>query len=415
MNDDRPTLLLLNLYMVHPPNSGAKVVLCNRIAELSKSFRVTFCCLGESESDAEGAAALGDLAEVVVARGAWRDRGWLERALGLLRDPCATEFADKLEAWFGSEDLQTLLRRRFAVVEVHSPCWYRTALRSVPGLWVLVAHNREVEYFVARARAAWGLSRWRFALRAWLDAALVAWQERRAIARADAVVSLAPLSPGQRRRWFGDRPVLCNWGGIDLDFYRADEVEDGGVGRPPVLAFVAAFFVEAAAEAAACFVAEALPAIARIHPDVRLRLVGDHRDHPTIVRLARENPAIEATGLVEDVRPYLAHADVVLAPIVGGSGVRYKIMEALAAGRPLVATHKAAEGLGLLHETDALLSDDVAGMAPLVLRVLGDESLRDSLSRNGLATAEEEFDRVALHRELADWYRAQLGAKASRV
>ena len=101
-----PSLLILNLYMVHPPDSGAKVILVNRLVELSKSFRVTFCCLAENESDAEGAEALSRFAEVIVARGVWRDRALPARIAALVRDPCVIEFAPKLDAWFESDDLQ---------------------------------------------------------------------------------------------------------------------------------------------------------------------------------------------------------------------------------------------------------------------------------------------------------------------
>lgn len=413
--DEKPSILLLNLYMVHPPDSGAKVVLFNRIVELSKAFRVTFCCLAEHESDADGAQALRRHAEVVVARGAWRERALLARAWALLREPSATEFAPKLDAWFDSDDLRGLLARPFDLVEVHSSCWYRPALGAVDGVRVLVAHNREVDYYAARARAAFALNGLRAGLRAALDAVLVAAQERRAVAAADAVVSLAPLDATLARRWLGARPVLCNWGGVDLERYHAlatAPVERAR--RGPVLVFVGALFVEAAVEAAALFVRDALPAIARAHPDVRLVLVGDHRGDPTIARLAAEHASIEVTGLVPDVRPYLAAADVVIAPIVAGSGVRYKIMEAMAAARPVVATHKAAEGLGLVHGDDALLCDAVAAMAPLVLRLLADPELRAALARRGLATARARFDRETEHRRLAAWYRDELLPRARR-
>jgi glycosyltransferase involved in cell wall biosynthesis len=404
----RPSLLVLNLYMVHPPDSGAKVVIYNRMAELSNHFRITFCCLGEHAEDADAARALSPFAEVIVAGGR-RDRGVLQSVLDLLANPCALPFAAKLAAWFESDAMQEVLARRFDLVEIHSSCWYRRQLRRVSGLKVLVAHNREREYYAQRARASWRVEPLGASLRALADLFLVALQERRAIAACDAVVSLAPLTQRQQSRWFGERPVLCNWGGVDLEYYR----DGAAAGRnpSPQLVFIAALFVESAVEAAASFVADALPAIAREVPGTSLTLVGDHRGNATILRLARDNPNVRASGLVADVRPYLRAADVVVVPILHGSGVRYKIMEALAAGKAVVSTLKGAEGLGLRDGDGILLAPAVEAMAPLVVRVLNDEGLRRRLEDRARAVAAEKFDREAEHRRLATWYRELLEAR----
>jgi len=405
--------------MVHPPNSGAKVVIYNRLVELSKHFRVTFCCLGEHAQDADSARELGRFAEVIVAQGAGRKRSTPTRAWSLLRDPCALEFVDKLAAWFGSVEMQQLLSsRNFDIIELHSSCWYQRALLQLSGLKVLVAHNRELEYFAQRARAAWGLDGPVAGLRAALDALLVAAQEHRAVAAADAVVSLAPLGTEEQRRWFGERPVLCNWGGIDLGYYCSVKGPAEGptpAGRGPVLLFVAALFVESAVEAVARFTADALPAIAQSFPGVRLVLVGDHRGNATIKRLTEQHREIDVAGLVPDVRPYLRSADVVVVPIVRGSGVRYKIMEALAAGKPVVATRKAAEGLGLVGGKDLLLSETVAEMGPLVIQVLRNDALRAQLSRHARAAVRDKFDRVSEHQRLVNWYRELLRRRGGRA
>ena len=208
-----------------------------------------------------------------------------------------------------SDDLRGLLARPFDLVEVHSSCWYRRALGAVDGVRVLVAHNREVEYYAARARAAFGLNGFRAGLRAALDAVLVAAQERRAVAAADAVVSLAPLDATLVRRWLGARPVLCDWGGVDLERYRAlatAPVERAR--RGPVLVFVGALFVEAAVEAVALFARDALPAIVvptrTCASSWSVTIAATRRSRG----LSAEHASIDVTGLVPDVRPYLAAA-----------------------------------------------------------------------------------------------------------
>ncbi len=406
----RPSLLILNLYMVYPPNSGAKVVIYNRIVELSKSFDVTFCCLSESPDDEAACRELRRFAEVVVAAEGIPQRGFWRRGWSLLRDPCATPFADKLSAWFSASAVRELIsRRRFDIIELHSSCWYSRQLAGLAGRLVLVAHNRERTYYTERARAVRSLEGLAAGLMAGLDAALVAVQERRAIAASDAVVSLAPLTRTERNDWFGALPVLCNWGGVDTEAINpGDSSADtplalGGGG--PRLVFVAALFVESAAEGAFRFATEVLPEIVESFPYTRLVLVGDYRGNATIERLATEFAQVEVTGLVPDVRPYLRAADVVVVPIVRGSGVRYKIMEAMAAAKAVVSTVRGAEGLGLTHRDDALLARSLAEMGPLVLEALQDRELRTSLELRARATAAARFDSVGEHQRLATWYR----------
>ncbi len=400
---DLPSLLLLNLYMVHPPNSGAKVVLYNRIVELSKYFRVTFCCLRENATDPEGAVALERFCEVVLVDAEIPGL----RTRTLVRNPSAMEFSPKLSAWLEHPTTTRLLEREFDVVEIHSACWHHANIRRVRGLHVLVALNDERAYFRERAAAAWNLDGVRAGAWAGLDALLVARQERQAIASADAVVSLAPLTADEAKRQYGARPVLSNWGGVDCDYYAAD-VAPNDRNSAPLLVYVAAFFVEAAVEGAAAFAREVLPKLRDEFPGTRLLLVGDNRENPTIERLAREHEAVDVAGLVSDVRPYLRAADAVVVPLRHGSGIRFKIMEALAAGKAVVSTEKGAEGLGLEHERDLLIAPDVAQMKPLVSRLLGDAAARQALERRALARARLSFDRVTEHEKLADWYHALL-------
>ncbi|MBP1684722.1 MAG: glycosyl transferase group 1 [Deltaproteobacteria bacterium] len=408
----KPSLLILNLYMVYPPNSGAKVVIYNRIVELSKYFRVTFCCLHENADDAAAAEHLREIADVVVAQGACRKRTLFRHVWDYLRNPCATGFADKLAAWFASADVHRLLRAEpFDIVELHSSCWYHRSVQTGSAVRVLVLHNDEREYYTERARVAWKRDGLRAGVRATLDATLVSWQERRAVRASDALVSLFP--PTERwSRLGGTKPMLHNWGGIDCAYYRTVSSRRATVPAPrrgATLVFIAALFVEAAIDAAARFADEAFPVVEQAFPGSRFLLVGDHRGNPTIQRLVTQHKTIEATGLVPDVRPYLETADVVVVPIMHGSGIRYKLMEAMAAGKAIVSTEKGAEGLGLHHGDAILLATSVREMGPLVVELLRNAAKRRELEQRARTVAWERFDRVPGHEQLAAWYLALLG------
>ena len=112
-----------------------------------------------------------------------------------------------------------------------------------------------------------------------------------------------------------------------------------GPSREPVLAFVGAFDAEANVDAAERLVREVLPWV----PGARVLLIG--RDPSARVR-ALAGPRVEVTGTVPDVTAALARAAVLIAPITRGVGLRNKVLEAMAAGLPVVATPLALQGIG---------------------------------------------------------------------
>jgi glycosyltransferase involved in cell wall biosynthesis len=107
-------------------------------------------------------------------------------------------------------------------------------------------------------------------------------------------------------------------------------------------------------------------------------------------------------GDVPDVRPHLADAAVVMVPLRVGGGTRIKILEALAAARPVVSTTVGAEGLGLRDGEHLLIADQPEAFARAVARLLGDASLRRGLAEAGRRVVVERFAWSSLGRRFAD-------------
>ncbi len=131
---------------------------------------------------------------------------------------------------------------------------------------------------------------------------------------------------------------------------------------------------------------EVLPLLLRERPDVRLRIVG--RD-PAPEVLALAGPSVEVTGTVEDVRPHLWEAGAYLCPMRSGSGVKNKLLEALAAGAPCVVTPLATAGLELVDGAHALVREHASELAEALLGVLSDPPRADGLAAAGAARAQE--------------------------
>lgn len=128
-----------------------------------------------------------------------------------------------------------------------------------------------------------------------------------------------------------------------------------------------------------------LPLVRERHPRARLVVVG--RSAAPAVRILADLPGIEVTGEVPAVQPWLISSRVFVCPMTTGTGIKNKLLEALACGIPCVATPLALQGLEVTHGREVLVAEDAAALAEQVGRVLDDDALADRLGRAGRAYA----------------------------
>jgi glycosyltransferase involved in cell wall biosynthesis len=151
------------------------------------------------------------------------------------------------------------------------------------------------------------------------------------------------------------------------------------------------------------FAADIWPALRARWPALTWRLVG--RNPQAVHGYLAGAPGIECTGAVDDAIPYLSAAKVAVVPVLSGSGTRLKIVEAWAAGAPVVSTTLGAEGLPARHGENILLADDPSSFAAAVSELLASAGERERIGRRG----REQYERDltwnsawrALDRELA--------------
>lgn len=125
-------------------------------------------------------------------------------------------------------------------------------------------------------------------------------------------------------------------------------------------------------EAVRWFVRETWPAIAARNPELRFVIVG-RSPAPEVRALASERVIV--TGTVDDVRPYYTGALAAIVPLRVGSGTRTKILEAMAAGVPVISTRLGVEGIEAVHGTDLLLADIPSEMAAAVRELAASAAL----------------------------------------
>jgi len=134
---------------------------------------------------------------------------------------------------------------------------------------------------------------------------------------------------------------------------------------------------------------EVWPRLRERWPELVWRLVGKN---PGAVRRYTEGDArIQVTGEIADAVAELARAKVAVAPILAGSGTRLKILEAWAAGTPVVSTPLGAEGLPVRDGEHLLIAESASDFAQAVSRLLACKELRQAIATAGRSLMENEF------------------------
>jgi glycosyltransferase involved in cell wall biosynthesis len=131
------------------------------------------------------------------------------------------------------------------------------------------------------------------------------------------------------------------------------------------------------------FAREILPLLVSSGKEIEFRVAGIKT--PKSIQILSGQPGITIVGTVKDVAPEYARARMMVVPLRAGSGTRIKILEAFAFGVPVVSTSVGAAGLYVEHGVHLLIADTAEEFATACLRLLEDDTLAETLARNGYA------------------------------
>jgi sugar transferase (PEP-CTERM/EpsH1 system associated) len=219
--------------------------------------------------------------------------------------------------------------------------------------------------FAAYAEQGPGPLRWLYRR----EAELLARYEAAVAQRADRslFVSAAEAALFRTRAGVPGSKVMTLENGVDIESFSPDASFSplGDTSGTPLIVFTGQMDYLPNVQAVQDFAA-AFPTIRARHPGAAFAIVG--RNPAADVRALGELPGVTVTGQVADVRPWLAAADVVVAPLRIARGVQNKVLEAMAMARPVVASAAAHEGIEAEAGRDLLVADgDVATRAVINL------------------------------------------------
>lgn len=194
---------------------------------------------------------------------------------------------------------------------------------------------------------------------------------------ADHILVLTPQERYNLLRYEPDLRISVIPYGVDVKEFVPAEQEPAEI----AVLYTGFYLSEANQDAVTWFATTAWPNLKAKHPALTFYVVGP-KPTPAMKELARRDPSIVITGRVDDVKPYFRKAKAFVCPVRMGSGFRGKILEAMAAGVPVVSTTLGAEGFPCHNGRNILLADTPHGFAENVDVLLRDPELGQSLARN---------------------------------
>ncbi len=141
-------------------------------------------------------------------------------------------------------------------------------------------------------------------------------------------------------------------------------------------------------DAVTWFASDVLPELQRQHPGLRFHIVGRS---PTPAVRALASAAVAVTGTVPDVRPYLQHAAVVVAPLRLARGIQNKILEAMAMGRPVVAAATCVDALDVDTDTEIVAAESAADYVRSILQLLGNPGQARAIGVEGRRRVQQSY------------------------
>lgn len=385
-------ILWITTVLPDPPDSGGKIVTSQLVRGLAnRGHEITLFALASEAPkrptpiSSSSSSSLGELAEVHLFGLDFQRASPFQMTRHLfLRRPYVISKYWHEEAWRAIRRL--LEDRSFDVVHLdhlHTVPYGIRARREFRIPIALTAHNVETVLWEQLGRIERDPVKRAYFRR---QAKRMRAYESSVLPHLDAIAVLSAADAGRMKELQPEARVIVLPPAADLEFEYDRPLE--APEEPASVAFVGAMDWLPNIDGAIWFSHRVWPQVRAAVKGAKLYLVG--RNPLRSVRRLADRDVI-VTGWVEDVREFVARAQVVVAPLRVGSGVRIKILNALAMGKAVVSTPIGAEGLDVIDGEHLWLADSEESFTPKVIGLLSDPVRRGRLGEAGRRLIRERY------------------------
>jgi GT2 family glycosyltransferase/glycosyltransferase involved in cell wall biosynthesis len=399
---ERLSVLFVSPYPICPPVHGGGVFMYQTIRELARHCDLHLIVLLDYPHELAAHEELHEYCRSVEFFVRMEGR---QKRLGSVEPYAVREFRDANLEWLIHRQIYSqavdVLQLEYLVMGQ-----YAGGFHQIPS--IVFEHDVYFQSIARQLPGMAGLTK----LKAWWEYLRALRYELRLLPRADRI---QVCSRDNREYLESFLPELR--GRIDdhlragIDTGRYEFHPDGR--EPETMLFLGSFRHQPNQEALHWFLREVLPRIRESRPQARLVIVGS--DPPPRHGLPNQGEGVELAGFVEDVREPLARYAVFVCPILSGSGVRVKLLEAFAAGIPVVSTYVGAEGLTTQDGAICRLASDPFVFANHVIELFAHEEQARELARRAREFVVEQRDMKRMTARLLENYRDTVSAMRRKV
>ncbi len=352
------------LYLAHripfPPDKGDKLRAFRQLEHLTRHHRVWCACFVDRAGDEQYVEQLREYCQEVHAVRLSRIRMKARGLLGLATGRTVTETA------YDNRVMRSTLHRwaqdiRFDAVVAFSSSMAPHALRVPAGRHILDLCDLDSRKWLDYAAASSGPGKWLYQI----EGRRLAEREKAWIEAFDAAILITQAEANLLETSSLQSKVRIVGNGVvvpDLNDALASAT------GPPAVGFVGVMDYRPNVDAVLWFVEQCWAEIRQACPTAVFRVIGQSPT-PKIRRLANV-PGVQVVGKVENILEHVARLNVSVAPMQIGRGLQNKVLEAMAAARPVVLTSPAAEGIAGRDGTDYVIADTTADTVSHVVRLL---------------------------------------------
>jgi GT2 family glycosyltransferase/glycosyltransferase involved in cell wall biosynthesis len=388
-------VLFVSPYPICPPVHGGGVFMYQTVRELARLCELHLIVLLDFEKER---AAHKELDEICASTEYIVRMEGRQKAIGSMEPHAVREFRNADLRWLIHRQLYL---RRIDVLQLEYTVLgqYAGQFRRIPS--ILFEHDVYFQSIVRRLPFMTGLverlnARWEYLRSLRYELRLLPKADRVQVCSQDNADYLESFLPALKGRIDSNHRA-----GINTSRYKFR-----GTGREPfTLLFLGSFRHLPNQEALTWFIQNVYPKVQAKEPRVRLIVIGSE---PPPRHSLPADSSIELVGFVEDVRQPLLQYSVFLCPILSGSGVRVKLLEAFAAGIPVVSTRLGAEGLASKDGEICALADDPEEFAEKTLALIENSSRAEAMAVRAREHVVNQRDMPRMTELLVDSYRAEV-------
>jgi len=297
--------------------------------------------------------------------------------------------------------IQVLSQNQFDIIQIEGPYMghYLEVVRQKSKAAVSFrAHN--LEHIIWKRKATnekWPFRKWYFLN---MSKRLKRF-EAQVVEQTNCLIPISPLDEKAFREMGFEKPILTIPTGLNLKEYRQTELPP-----EPSVFFIGALDWLPNQEGLLWFLDQVSDQLREEIPGLQIHVAG--RNAPKSFENLISKKEIIYHGEVENAKEFMSSYRVMIAPLFTGSGIRIKILEAMALGRPVVTTPIGIEGISARNNREVMISDNPEAFKKQIVKLIRNDILSQELAAAGRRLIRENFDTFGLSSRITRFFKEQV-------